>query len=48
MLISHFEITKSAQIGDKLNLFFEEKNTIPEEFNSQQLISKGFHKEIII
>jgi hypothetical protein len=48
MLVEHFDLTKSQQLAGKLNLYFEEKNDIPLELNSRQLISKGFHNEVII
>lgn len=48
MLVEHFDLLKSEQLENKLNLFFEEKNKIPEELDARQLISKGFHKEVIV
>ena len=48
MLVEHFDLVKSEQLSGKLNLYFEEKNDIPKELNSRQLISKGFHNEVII
>ena len=48
MLVEHFDLVKSDQLDSKLNLHFEEKPKIPEEFKSLQLDSKGFHKEVII
>jgi len=48
MLVEHFDLLKSEQLENKLNLYFEEKNKIPEELNARQLISKGFHKEVIV
>lgn len=39
---------KSEQIEGKLNLYFEEKKLVPEEFTTLQLVSKGFHKEITV
>lgn len=48
MLVEHFNLVKSQQLAGKLNLYFEEKNDIPKELNSRQLISKGFHNEVII
>lgn len=48
MIIEHFELDKTEQIGEKLRLHFSEKNKIPAELNSRSLTSKGFHKEIIV
>lgn len=48
MLITHFDLVKSEQIDGKLNLYFEEKKRIPEEFKTIQLVSKGFHNEITV
>ena len=48
ILVEHFELTESKKVGERLNLYFEEKNTVPQEFNSRQLISKGFHKTIAV
>jgi len=48
MLVEHFDLKKSEQQSGKLKLYFEEKNVIPEELNSRQLNSKGFHKEIVV
>lgn len=48
MLVEHFDLVKSDQLDSKLNLYFEEKSTVPKEFKSLQLVSKGFHKEVII
>ena len=47
-LIEYFDITKSETKEAILHLYFEEKNTIPKEFSSLQLQSKGFHKEITV
>jgi hypothetical protein len=48
ILVEHFDLVNSKQIGEKLNLFFEEKNEIPNELKARQLVSKGFHKEITV
>jgi len=48
MLVEHFDLIKSEQKGDKLNLYFEETSQIPSELNNRQLTSKGFHKEVIV
>lgn len=48
MLVDHFNLTESKKVGEKLNLYFEEKNEVPQEYNSHKLISKGFHKTITV
>jgi len=47
-LIEHFEAVKFEEIDKILHLSFEEKNTIPKEFSSFTLQSKGFLPEIIV
>mgnify|MGYP006981762203 CR=1 FL=1 len=48
ILVEHFNLVDSKKVGEKLNLFFEEKNVVPKELESRQLISKGFHKSITV
>ncbi|WP_439130982.1 ISAon1 family transposase N-terminal region protein [Polaribacter sp.] len=48
ILVAHFDLVATKKEGEKLHLYFEEKNKVPEEFNSRQLISKGFHKSITV
>ena len=48
VLVDHFILTDSKKVGEKLNLYFEEKNELPAEYSSKQLVSKGFHKTITI
>ena len=47
-LIEHFEAVKFEEIDKILHLSFEEKNTIPKEFSSLTLQSKGFLPEITV
>ena len=47
-LIEYFNIVKFEEIDGLLHLYFEEKNTIPKEFSTIQLQSKGFHEVIIV
>lgn len=47
-LIEHFEAVKFEEIDKILHLSFEEKNTIPKEFSSLILQSKGFLPEITV
>lgn len=48
MIVEHFDLIKSKQNGERLELYFEEKNTPPQEFENRQLASKGFHKEVVV
>jgi len=48
ILVEHFNLTESKKVGEKLNLYFEEKNEPPKEFSDLQLVSKGFHKTITV
>lgn len=48
ILVEHFSRLESKKVWEKLNLYFEEKNIVPAEFNSRQFISKGFHKSITV
>lgn len=41
-------MVSSANTEEILHLYFEEKNRPPEEFNSFELVSKGFMDEITI
>lgn len=47
-LIEHFDIVKFEEKDKIFHLYFEEKNTIPKEFSSLSLQSKGFHAEITV
>lgn len=47
-LIEHFEVIKFEEIDKILHLYFEEKITIPKEFSTLTLQSKGFLPEIIV
>ena len=48
LLITHFDLTKHELKGKDLHLYFEEKQSIPEEFSNDMVISHGFHKEIMV
>jgi len=48
MIVEHFDLIKSHQNGERLELYFEEKNIPPQEFENRQLASKGFHKEVVV
>lgn len=47
-LVEHFDITKAEQQDAELHIFFEEKNSIPQEFSDRLLESKGFLPAITI
>jgi hypothetical protein len=47
-LVDHFEVVSSTNTEETLHLYFEEKATIPKEFASIELVSKGFQDEITI
>lgn len=47
-LIGHFDIVKFEEENKILHLYFEEKNTVPKEFSSLILQSKGFLPEITV
>ena len=32
MLVEHFDLVKSEQLEGKLNLYFEERNVVPQDF----------------
>ncbi len=48
LIIEHFDLVNTKREKEKMHLFFEEKNTLPKEYNNRQLISKGFLNEITI
>ena len=48
MLVEHFDLVKSEQLEGKLNLYFEERNVVPKELNTRQLVSKGHHNKVVI
>ncbi|AZI53860.1 transposase [Epilithonimonas vandammei] len=47
-LVAYFDIVKFEEKERQLHIYFEEKNTIPKEFSSLHLQSKGFHEEITV
>lgn len=48
LLIEYFEIVKFEEENKILHIYFEEKNTVPKEFSSLILQSKGFVREIMV
>ncbi|UHO36685.1 transposase [Chryseobacterium capnotolerans] len=47
-LVENFDILKAEEHNGELHIYFEEKNSIPQEFKERQLESKGFLAEIIV
>ena len=47
-LVEHFDLIRSRKEKEVLHLYFEERNTPPQEHSSRVLVSKGFHKEVTI
>ena len=47
-LVAYFDFAKSEEKEGLLHLYFEEENSIPKEFSSLNLQSKGFHQEITV
>ena len=47
-LVEHFELNSVQTTDENLHLYFEEKAKPPKEFNTMELISKGFLDEITI
>ncbi|SDY08238.1 ISAon1 family transposase N-terminal region protein [Flavobacterium degerlachei] len=47
-LIDNFEIISALNSEENLHLYFEEKSKPPKEFDSLELVSKGFLNEITI
>jgi Fe-S cluster biosynthesis and repair protein YggX len=48
ILVEHFDLISSNEIGETLHLYFEEQNKPPVEHASKLLVSKGFHDEITV
>jgi hypothetical protein len=48
LLVEHFELLRSRQETEILHLYFDEKGIPPIEYASKILVSKGFHKQIVI
>ena len=47
-LVDNFEIVSALNSEENLHLYFEEKSKPPKEFDSLELVSKGFLDEITI
>lgn len=47
-LVGYFDFVKSEEKEGLLHLYFEEKSSVPKEFSSLNLQSKGFYEEIAV
>lgn len=47
-LVDYFDVVEYKSEGEKLHLYFEEKNNPPQEFGKDKLSSKGFHNEVVV
>ncbi|UFH31709.1 hypothetical protein LNP04_17350 [Chryseobacterium sp. C-71] len=47
-LVEYFDIVKCEEKESLPYLYFKEKSTIPKEFSSHQLQSKGFYETITV
>jgi len=47
-LVDHFEVVSSTNTDEILHLYFEENTKPPKEFDTLELVSKGFQDEITI
>lgn len=44
----YFELTSHNKAGESLHLYISELNSIPAEYSSNKLLSKGFFEEVTI
>jgi hypothetical protein len=47
-LSEYFEITDIVNTSESYFIYLEERNILPEKYNSQKLLSKGFFEPIVI
>ncbi len=45
-MFTFFAMTKFNELSDKVEIYFEEKNTPPEEYATDKLESKGYYEEV--
>lgn len=48
LIVEYFDLVNTKTELEKMHLYFEEKSAPSKEYNSRQLISKGFLNEITI
>lgn len=47
-ILDYFEIVKAETQNDRVHFYLEEKNILPEEYESEKSQSKGFSPEITV
>lgn len=47
-LFDYFELTRFTELSDRVEIHFEEVNTVPAEYSNDKLESKGFYEEVRI
>lgn len=47
-ILSYFDVTKIEQSNERISIYLDELNVIPEEYSKEKLISKGFFPETSI
>jgi hypothetical protein len=47
-ILEYFTIVNLQILPQEVHLFIDEKNSIPEEFKKEKLVSKGFYPESVI
>ncbi len=47
-VLNYFEIVSHKSSGDKIHFYLEEKNLLPDEYQSESAQSKGFLPEITV
>ena len=47
-IFDFFEVTKMERNDTLFNIYLDEKNNIPKEFQKDILVSKGFHETVVI
>lgn len=47
-IVDHFDLTRTTKADQKMHLYFEERNIVPDEAKERILIAHGFHNEITI
>ena len=45
-ILDYFDIKEATSNDSGLHIYLEEKNTAPQGYTSEQLVSKGFHDQI--
>lgn len=47
-LVENFELIKVQEITTRIDIYLEENKVLPEQYNSKDFISHGFHKQVKI